>query len=749
MRTIRPACASFDAQHGWVLGQTDGWPSVILCTADGGQTWTFQYPNTWTPIAAITFSDASHGWAVGRNEVYRTTDGGASWTLVWKDSTPLTMVFYTTVSVSGHSVWVSGYNNTNSPLLITSSDDGATWQRVSSPPEFTASPSFTSATEGWGIADDTNHNGLIHTTDAGTTWQVQYGPLYTGPSDDRFVWLKPGISMADAQHGWAVGPLGTILRTTDGATWSNLRTSVTEENLQAVDFVDDLNGWAVGKGHLFHTTSGGWTWSREAADTDFTFNSVSFVSAKEGWAGGAYDWDAQSALMHTTDGGATWQFVPTGNDVWEYDITKVQFLDAQHGWILQDYAGQMARTTDGGATWQVLDTKGLTGTTDFTFFDAQHGWLVGEWSQDWDGTPIGKTAYTTDGGVTWTPDGVPYVNGVPAATRVSFGDTLHGYAVGGNWIQRTDDGGVSWQHVDLGAQTPPLSYEATHADFTGVVATDATHAVAVAGNGVILCTADGGVTWSEQHSGCESQVTSNQGEYYGPLLAAVTAPDATHLWAVGAGGIIISTTRATAPDVTPPTTTVSGADDLWHNTDVHLTLTATDDPGGSGVAATHYQVDGDPWLVGTSLTVPAPANHSNDGVHTVSYYSTDNAGNSETAKSCTVKIDTTSPVISVAYVGFLRHCAHTARCGRTSHFGLTYRIDDNLSPTVAVTLEALNLAGKVVKTISVGQCPTGVLQTYRLPCRLSLLFCRWRVTATDLAGNSQSKLAGFRWFVQQ
>jgi hypothetical protein len=40
-----------------------------------------------------------------------------------------------------------------------------------------------------------------------------------------------------------------------------------------------------------------------------------------------------------------------------------------------------------------------------------------------------------------------------------------------------------------------------------------------------------------------------------------------------------------------------------------------------------------------------------------------------------------------------------------------------------------------------------VLQTCSLPCKLSLLLCRWRVTATDLAGNSQSRPADFRLFM--
>jgi len=212
-------------------------------------------------------------------------------------------------------------------------------------------------------------------------------------------------------------------------------------------------------------------------------------------------------------------------------------------------------------------------------------------------------------------------------------------------------------------------------------------------------------------------------------------------------------------DTSPPTTTISGADSLWHKAAVSLTLIATDN-GGSGVAATYYKVDGGVRTEGTSLTVPAPADHSNDGVHPVLFYSTDKAGNTEATQSVTVKIDTTSPVISVAYLSVSHRHHHS---GGTTHgssvarghlpswqgwsrygtqLSLSYRIDDNLSPTVAVTIELVGFRGRILQTISLGQRPTGVLLTYRLPSKLPHGVSRLRVSATDLASNTQSKLAG-------
>src|SRR5207249_7726659 len=62
------------------------------------------------------------------------------------------------------------------------------------------------------------------------------------------------------------------------------------------------------------------------------------------------------------------------------------------------------------------------------------------------------------------------------------------------------------------------------------------------------------------------------------------------------------------------------------------------------VNVTEYSVDGNPtYTAGTSVTIPAPADGSNDGAHTIAYFSVDNAGNIETVKSTGVLIDATPP----------------------------------------------------------------------------------------------------------
>ena len=107
------------------------------------------------------------------------------------------------------------------------------------------------------------------------------------------------------------------------------------------------------------------------------------------------------------------------------------------------------------------------------------------------------------------------------------------------------------------------------------------------------------------------------------------------------GAILVTSTSGYGP---APVTAVSGADSGWHNRPVGLVFTAVDEPGGAGMiggqAKTAYTIDNGAWITATTLTIPAPIYHSGDGVHMVSYRSTDAAGNVEAAKTVTVKIDT-------------------------------------------------------------------------------------------------------------
>ncbi len=74
---------------------------------------------------------------------------------------------------------------------------------------------------------------------------------------------------------------------------------------------------------------------------------------------------------------------------------------------------------------------------------------------------------------------------------------------------------------------------------------------------------------------------------------------------------------------------------------MNLDFSATD--AGVGLAYTRFFNGELPWTYGSSLTVPAPSDHSGDGAHKVEFQSVDKLGNVEMPQTQLVKIDTVPP----------------------------------------------------------------------------------------------------------
>ncbi|MCX8174295.1 MAG: DNRLRE domain-containing protein [Thermoplasmata archaeon] len=100
---------------------------------------------------------------------------------------------------------------------------------------------------------------------------------------------------------------------------------------------------------------------------------------------------------------------------------------------------------------------------------------------------------------------------------------------------------------------------------------------------------------------------------------------------------------ATSP-VSTHTLTGTTGENGWYISDVNVAIIATD--GGSQVNKTYYRINGGGWQIYT-----APFKISQEGTHTVEYYSTDMAGNIEKTKSFNLGIDKSPPVISCQVKG--------------------------------------------------------------------------------------------------
>jgi pimeloyl-ACP methyl ester carboxylesterase len=115
-----------------------------------------------------------------------------------------------------------------------------------------------------------------------------------------------------------------------------------------------------------------------------------------------------------------------------------------------------------------------------------------------------------------------------------------------------------------------------------------------------------------------------------------------------------------AQDYIPPTTDIVvtgtlGTND-WYTSGVEITLTAIDDIDGSGVLETRYSLDnGQTWNIYTG-----PIDISDEGEHTLQYFSFDLAGNGEQVKEELIKIDFTPPEFEIIYDTELKDIVFTS-----------------------------------------------------------------------------------------
>lgn len=342
-----------DQNTGWAIG---GLGSIVgdhvLVTSDGGTTWKDVTPPEVQPsevnheIAVGYFQDAQHAWvtyAVGGGnpilpqlKVWRTSDGGATWTASQLlDASGLSEIYVPTdlIFVNGTQGWLLSHVGVGMShdyvALYRSSDGGVSWSRLLDPYNDGGIQSctknalrFTDATHGWLTGDCGGVKAgvlLFKSSDAGSTWQEVSLPA---PAD--------APNLFSEGSNFACGSYDPYFFGNDLGHLTVLCTDYNQATPSVVYYI-------------YSTQDGGTTWT----SASYPGNSLYFFSSSVGWAA--------SPKMHaTTDGGQTWKAI---SDVtW---VPQLDFVSEQLGWAVARSDTQMAlvKTSNGGASWTILVTK--------------------------------------------------------------------------------------------------------------------------------------------------------------------------------------------------------------------------------------------------------------------------------------------------------------------------------------------------------------------------------------------------------
>lgn len=250
--------------------------------------------------------------------------------------------------VSRNIGWMTNYH-----FLYRTIDGGNSWSRI----KLAGEPSvrslfFSDVQNGWigGV-----HGEIYRTTDGGQTWKKHLTGLDYEIHQLFFV---------DMLHGWAsayisspdLRRMSALLKTNDGGeTWEVLSNVDTDSaktiSLQRITFVSPNEGWGIDARlyNIVHTINGGKTWTIQQEREDHGWNSLVFLNSKEGWAAG------RDGIIHTTDGGETWESQLDGKSPAMADCgDQIVFTDSRHGWVVCSLGA--LRTINGGATWDAISS---------------------------------------------------------------------------------------------------------------------------------------------------------------------------------------------------------------------------------------------------------------------------------------------------------------------------------------------------------------------------------------------------------
>jgi len=249
-----------DAKNGWAAGGempplSNASRGVLLSTRDGGATWTELDHTALPAIRHVRFFDVLHGIAAGDSSplfpsgVFFTKDGGKSWQPVPTDAKGNWLAADFPDLRSGG---VAGAGGNFASLMR---------GRVVNPPAIEIGRRAFRAmrlvlpTDGWLVGD----GGLVMTTrDLGASWQLPPGEL---PEIVRENFDFAGVAVSSSQV-WIVGTPGTrMVRSADGGQSWRLVPTGQSAPLRAITFVDADTGFAVGDlGTILATTDGGRSW---------------------------------------------------------------------------------------------------------------------------------------------------------------------------------------------------------------------------------------------------------------------------------------------------------------------------------------------------------------------------------------------------------------------------------------------------------------------------------------------------------
>ncbi|MHB1924701.1 MAG: WD40/YVTN/BNR-like repeat-containing protein [Acidimicrobiales bacterium] len=316
-------------------------------------------------LHSLVFINTHDGLTATSAGIYRTSDGGQSWTNVeHRPATRIDLVGTTGLAIAG-------------PDLVHTNDAGRSWQPSPSPPAPLTSLDMLSPDLAWAT---TTSGELATTVDAGKRWGLLPLPDPVG-----------SVCFADQQLGWAAGESVVLGTTNAGRSWSVLYRLPGTMGASDVVHCSGDEVWVLFRGDgagfnqnysLVRSSDGGKHWGVLAHNSGFAPEPfLPGVATAPGSALGDYTGPfalvapglayfvgqcpacyPQGVSLVRVSSRQAWVTTPIApldgaNIMPEPTVVAISFVDPDHGWVGANRFGggfTIAVTSDGGTSWALL-----------------------------------------------------------------------------------------------------------------------------------------------------------------------------------------------------------------------------------------------------------------------------------------------------------------------------------------------------------------------------------------------------------
>lgn len=343
------------------------------------------------------------------------------------------------------------------------------------------------------------------------------------------------VTAVGGDHVWAAGYFGVIYHSGNGGETWRKQESHTERSIYDISFADEQHGWAVGRrGFVIGTKDGGQTWVQQKTPRfpPRHLFAVHAVDANTAWVVG--DWGSR---YRTRDGGQTWEdlsfLVDDQHPIFQYlaeeeieaygrgekvyddvYLNDIVFLDQQRGWIAGEY-GMIFYTVDGGESWEKSAISGQVAFEPVPFGKGDGDVAREQWDYLFDvAEQLNDNTYLRvriEGFMTPAEYAKTGNTSLSDDRALAVMDFLEGEGVSQDRIRQVNPTPFDQESVDMDVFKDSKLRDKAEANI-GVIETpflfdikfsDAQNGLVAGLGGVILQTADGGVTWDYRKSDAE------------------------------------------------------------------------------------------------------------------------------------------------------------------------------------------------------------------------------------------------------